>query len=192
MVLLELGIIAICFVFLVKSAQELTTRLVRIAKIIGLPEFTTSFLAIGIIAVLPELSIGVNSALKGESSFGLGIVFGSNIADLTLIVGLVALFANSLRLHNSTLKEIKTILAATLLPIMLLLDGEISRTDGALLLAAFVAYIYIIIHAHKHEQIQNPKGSAQNFFKEIILTLAMWLVLFLSGHIPQSNLIFRW
>ena len=75
---------------------------------------------------------------------------------------------------------------------MLLLDGEISRTDGALLLAAFVAYIYIIIHAHKHEQIQNPKGSAQNFFKEIILTLAMWLVLFLSGHIPQSNLIFRW
>ncbi len=183
MVALELGIIAICFVFLIKSAQELTTRLVRLAKIIGLPEFTTSFLVIGIIAVLPELSIGINSALRGESSFGLGIVFGSNIADLTLIIGFTALFANSLRLHNSTIKEIKTMLATTTLPVVMLLDGEISRTDGALLLAAFIIYIYIVIRSHRHPQLQNHKNHAPNLIKELILTSAMFSVLFISGHI---------
>jgi len=82
---------------------------------------------------LPELSIGVLSALDGSSSIGLGIILGANVADLTLVIGVVVLIAGCQRMDAVMLKNLKISIVAVLLPVILLLDGQLSTVDGACL-----------------------------------------------------------
>src|SRR3989344_5764483 len=100
--LVNATIILIGLVLLSKATPEAIKRALFLARHWGFSEFVISFLFIGGVAILPEMLIGIISALSGVSSFGAGIVIGSNIADLTLIVGLVALFTNGIRLHDHT------------------------------------------------------------------------------------------
>ncbi|HZX19937.1 MAG TPA: sodium:calcium antiporter [archaeon] len=172
-------IILVGMVVLLKSSEFTVVRVLRLAKHFDMPEYVTSFIAVGVIAILPELSIGINSALSGESNFGLGIVFGSNVADLTLIIGLVALLAPKITLHSEVIKKIWLLIGVVFLPIILLLDGEISRIDGIILLAGFFVYVFSITrteHVHHFEDKKDP------LFLDAIVLLFALAIMFVSGH----------
>ncbi|MBI2598475.1 MAG: hypothetical protein HYW50_04735 [Candidatus Diapherotrites archaeon] len=177
MVLLQLGLLAVAFLVLVKSASIAIKKLVKISRHFGLPEFTISFLVVGIVAIFPELAIGINAAIAGNPSLGLGIVFGSNIADLTLIIGIVVLSSRTVRLHEFALKQMTLLVFATILPFAFLLDGEISRADGAMLLLAFAFYVYRMLKIHKNSEDKTVIKEKANVLQEIFL---LWARVFQS------------
>jgi cation:H+ antiporter len=77
------------------------------------------------------------SALDGTATLGLGVILGANVADLTLVIGIVVLLAGCQKMTSSMLRSLKISFVAVLLPIFLLLDGEISQFDGIILVSAF-------------------------------------------------------
>ena len=81
----------------VYGADEAIKRLLSLSRFFRLSAFVTGVVIAGILAVLPELSIGVLAALQGSSSFGLGLILGANVADLTLVIGVVVLLAGNRR-----------------------------------------------------------------------------------------------
>lgn len=185
MVLIYLLAIAIGFAFLILSSEQAIKRLVKLAQHFNVTEFSISFLVVGIVAIFPELSIGINSALAGESSFGLGIVLGSNVADLTLIVGAIALAANGIKLHDGTLRNMKYFIFPLALPIALLLDGSLSRFDGLMLVAAFTAYVAVLLSqrpAHPAKE-KKPKRDGKYIAKEAAILAISLAVLLASGRI---------
>ena len=125
----------------VYGADEAIKRLLGLSKFFRLSAFVTGVVIAGTLAVLPELSIGVLSAIEGSSSFGLGLIFGANVADLTLVIGVVVLVAGKQAITPGMLKNLKISFVAVLLPVFLLLDGEISFIDGIILVGAFVVYV---------------------------------------------------
>jgi cation:H+ antiporter len=125
----------------VYGADEAIKRLLNLSKFFRLSAFITGVVIAGTLAVLPELSIGILSAIEGSSTFGLGLIFGANVADLTLVIGVVVLVAGNQKMTPDMLKNLKISFVAVLLPVFLLLDGEISRIDGVVLLVAFVVYV---------------------------------------------------
>ncbi|MCL6088680.1 MAG: hypothetical protein M1530_00765, partial [Candidatus Marsarchaeota archaeon] len=139
---LSLAAIVVGFGLLVKSADEAILRLVRISHRLGVSQFAVSFIFVGIVAALPELSIALNSALQGTPSLGLGVIFSSNSADLSLVIGMVALVAGGIKMGKPLRNEALWLPLAAALPPVLLLDGELSRLDGVLLLGAFAAYLW--------------------------------------------------
>jgi len=145
MVWFDVAFLLAGFAILITSADEAIGRLVNISRRLGVSEFITSFIIVGAVAVMPELSIGVNSAIEGIPSFGLGIIFGSNVADLTLVIGVFILSAQSATIKTPALRIDKWFLAAIILPVILLLDGDISRLDGVLLIAAYLAYVWTML-----------------------------------------------
>jgi len=125
----------------VYGADEAIKRLLNLSKFFRLSAFIVGVVIAGTLAVLPELSIGILSAIEGSSTFGLGLIFGANVADLTLVIGVVVLVAGTQKMTPDMLKNLKISFLAVLLPVFLLLDGEISRIDGVILLVAFVVYV---------------------------------------------------
>jgi cation:H+ antiporter len=71
MVLIPLVLICVGLAIVVFSADEAIKRLLNLARFFRLSEFITSFVIAGIIAILPELSIGVIAALEESPSLGL-------------------------------------------------------------------------------------------------------------------------
>ena len=125
------------------SGELIVKSLIKIARFLEWKEFVVSFLVMAVVGSLPNLFVGISSALHGIPQLSFGDVIGGNVVDLTLSIALAALFvkegipAKSKTVHTTLLF---TIIAAAL-PIFLIWDGVLSRMDGLIMVILFFIYV---------------------------------------------------
>jgi len=132
-----------CFV-LFWSGSKLIKGLIRMARYLALKEFVLAFFVMAFAGTLPNLFVGINSALHGIPQLSFGEIVGGNVIDLTLAVGLAILIGNTAIPTRSKMVQTSTIFTAVIaiLPLVLILDGNLGRGDGLILLLAFALYIF--------------------------------------------------
>jgi cation:H+ antiporter len=187
MVLIPLILICVGLAIVVFSADEAIKRLLNLSRVLRLSEFITSFVIAGVIAVLPELSIGVIAALEGTSSLGFGVVLGANVADLTLVIGVVLLFAGKLKLDSSMIKNMRISFLAVVLPVLLFIDGEISRIDGVILVLAFMLYLFTLLRTKREEPEKTNNKPKQRVMFEVLVLVVSLAILFVGGTLITEN-----
>jgi cation:H+ antiporter len=145
--LLEQAVLLVLLLLVVgKSAAWAMRSASSLSRTLGWSEFAVSAVLITMISVLPELLVSVVSALNGVPSLALGTLLGSNVADLTLIFGLVALLTRgTIKVESTFIKRDSIFLSFLLLPLILGLTGHYSRLDGALLIAGGAIFLYLIL-----------------------------------------------
>lgn len=89
----------------------------------------------------PELSVSVSAALVGIPQIALGDALGSNIVNLGLILGLVALLWTVASTGEQTRRDFGVALFAPGITLVLVADGRLSRFDGVILLVFFAAWL---------------------------------------------------
>lgn len=169
--------IVVGFALLSKSSDFVIKRLLNISREFGFSEFAITFLVVGLASILPEFFIGITSAAQGSSTFGLGVILGSNVADLFLIVGLIAVAAGGINLHAYTLREMKWFMLPLALPILLILDGELSRFDGLVLVFAFSLYVFKLFLDKPPKHFVQRLLDKKFALKELLIILASLAVL---------------
>ena len=92
---------------------------------------------------IPELFVGINSAISRNPVLSLGNVIGSNIADLTIIIGIAALLGKGIKVKNPFIKKDSLLMfLIALVPILLIIfDQNLSRIDGFILISIFIGYM---------------------------------------------------
>lgn len=168
-----------CFL-LVKSAEYAVKSVTHLARYLRLTEFVTSFILVAFVSSLPEGFISVIAAIGGDPSIGVGTLLGGNIADLTLILGLVALAGHPVRIHSSIIKKDLYFAVLMLLPIILGLNGIISRVDGVILLAAGI--IFIIVLLREREYFHKPFEMKDHWLKHLAVFTVSLAVMLVSAH----------
>jgi cation:H+ antiporter len=93
-------------------------------------------------AIIPNLIIGIVSALNGIPELSFGDVIGSNIFDISIVIGLAALLSRGGLSSSSKTVQTSALftLFIALLPLLLVFDGILSRADGIILLVSFLIY----------------------------------------------------
>ncbi len=126
---------------LIKSSEYViyfTKKLAKDAKV-GVFAISSIILALG--TSFPELFVGITSALEKSSELALGVILGSNIANIALIGGISALVAGKVSVSGDILKkDIWIAYMAGLFPAVFLIDGTLSRVDGLILITLYLAY----------------------------------------------------
>jgi len=129
---------------------------------------------------LPELTVGVISSAQGIAGLSIGNVVGSNICNILLIFGVMALIRPIVIEEDNLRKDIPAVLASAALLWILAADGAINRLDGALLLLGFCVYIKLLwdgrksrFAAHKSE---SPKSRRLLFY--ILIPVGLGLLIF--------------
>ena len=149
---LVLGLVLLYFgaEWLVKGSGELALRVGISPLIVGL-----TVVAFGTSA--PELLVSVSANMKTppQGDIALGNVVGSNICNLALVLGIAALI-KPLAIHGQVLKrEMPILIGATVVFVVMLLDGEVARWEGALLAAGVVLYtVSSIIRGKKGKVVE--------------------------------------
>ena len=135
-------IFIICCVLLYFSGEWVVGGLTRIARFLGWREFVVAFFVMAFAASLPNLFIGITSAFKGIPQLFFGDVAGNNLVAMTLAVALAVLFAKGgISAESRTIQTTSIFtIAAAILPLVLILDGNLSRIDGSLLIFFFLFY----------------------------------------------------
>ncbi|MFC4260583.1 calcium/sodium antiporter [Marinobacter lacisalsi] len=136
MLLALLAIIA-GLVLLVWSADRFVDGAAATAAHLGMPPLLIGMVVIGFGTSAPELAVSAIAATDGNPGLALGNAYGSNITNIALIVGLVAL-VSPIEVHSQILrKELPILIGITLLAGWQLLDGELTRFDGWVLIGVF-------------------------------------------------------
>jgi len=133
-----------CCVLLYFSGEWVIRGLMKIARILGWREFIVAFFIMAFAASLPNLLVGIFSALDGTPELSFGDVAGNNLVAITLAVALGVIFAKRKEISADcqTIQTTSIFTAvAAVLPILLILDGDLSRIDGILLICFFVFYV---------------------------------------------------
>lgn len=135
-------IFLISLLILIKSGTYLVKSLVNISRYLGLSEYVIAFILMALATSLPEFFVGLSSAFRQTPAISLGNIIGANIVNLTLALGLVILLARGIPTVNQIAKrDAWIIFFLALLPVLLVLDGQLSRWDGAILILFFLWYI---------------------------------------------------
>jgi cation:H+ antiporter len=180
------------FLFLIKGADMLVTGASSVAKRFNISDMVVGLTVVSFGTSLPELIINIMSSAQGQSELAIGNVFGSNVANLLLIIGVTAVICPLPIKRNTILTEIPFSLIATLLVGFLanaVLFGDktslyISRFDGAILLFFFVmfmAYIYNIAKTNKDEVIEEKEEPMMTIPKSVVYMVVGGIGLFLGG-----------
>jgi cation:H+ antiporter len=135
--LMAIGAIILGLVLLVWSADKFVEGAAATAKHLGMPTLLIGMVIIGFGTSAPELAVSAMAASDGNPGLALGNGYGSNITNIALIVGLTALIA-PIAVHSQVIrKELPLLVVLTLIAGAQLLDGELSRLDGWVLLGVF-------------------------------------------------------
>ena len=166
---------------IVKGATLATKYAARLAESFRLSKYTVGFIVVAIISILPETFIALNSAMEGSSAFGLGMLFGSNIADLTLIFAIIIFAAGrQVKIESKIFNKNKIYPVLLLLPLVLGLDGNFSRIEGlALMLVGAVFYYMVFRSDTDRTAITN---SPYNRYKSLGMLLLSMVALLVGAH----------
>lgn len=136
-VLIALGLGA-----LVLGARMLVTGAVDIATYFGASELAIGITIVALGTSLPELAASAWSSVHGKSEVTLGNVIGSNIANIFVVLGLVALLAPINVPHHAIQNDIPIVILYTFLALLFIRSKErITRLEGSMLLVLYIAYV---------------------------------------------------
>ena len=145
--LLQIVYIVIGVVVVLWGADRLTDGAVGIATRLNIPQIVIGLTIVAMGTSMPEFCVSLVSALKGTADLAVGNVVGSNVFNALLIVGVTALVAPMTILRQTVRKDIPFALVASMLLVLMCLDGTLSRIDALVLLSLFGFFMYVTLQA---------------------------------------------
>jgi len=183
-ILIALILLAVFLIVLNQSSLMTITYAVKVSDIAGLGKTTVGFSLLAFSTSLPELSVAFTSAFTGEARVSVGNVIGSNIVNISLIVGLAALIMGRRHPHKINVipsfarEELKSVyfglFISSIIPLSLLFIVQASWIIGLILIVVFVVYTYKLSKIRIPSENRNnvPEGEKMKLKRYVLFTLA--------------------
>jgi len=145
---------SIGLLFLYFGAETLVRGGTSLGLRFGLSPFIVGVTIVGFGTSAPEMAVSMSASAIGKSDVAIGNVIGSNIANIGLVLGLIALL-RPIQINPQVIqRELPIVIASGLLFCLLIWDGNISRLEGYLLLLTIILYIFFNIR--QRQPIDSP------------------------------------
>ena len=182
-----ISIFILSFALLAKSGGMLVKSITHFARFFRLSEYVVAFIVMSFATSIPELFIGLSSVAGGVPGLSLGNIIGANFINITLIIGLVAIFSKGIKIESKIRqKNFWLIFFIAFMPIFLAMDGIISRWDGLVLILSFAIYLMRLIGEREYftKALNEVEFNGEMFgkvFKTISRFFAGFLILLASS-----------
>lgn len=185
MIFLQILFLALGFVMLVKGADWFVDGAAGIATKFKIPQLIIGLTIVAMGTSAPEAAVSIAAAAKGSADITIGNIVGSNILNVLIILGISAVIT-PLAIAKSTLKvDIPVVLGATVLLLVLGLDGNIKLIDGIILLVIFVAYLIYLYFSAKSGAEDEPQKEI-TIIKALIFTVIGLALIILGSNVTVN------
>lgn len=182
--LITLILFILGFIFLIAGADLLVRGASHLATLLNISPVVIGLTIVAFGTSAPELAINVQSALTGQSELAVGNIVGSNILNILLILGIAAVIIPLSVSQRLIQLDVPLMIIASLLLLVLSLDGQINHWDGLLLLSGIVFYTIFSIKKCRQTTVQLPtvdyipeiKTPTRNTRSDIIIQLLFILI----------------
>ena len=175
-----LGLVASLAV-LIWGADKFVDNSSLIAKKIGVSELTIGLTIVALGTSAPEIFVGISSVLNNSESIAMGTVVGSNISNIALIFG-VSCIGISFLPKKTPIAQLMPFLVAALILGYVLIDLNVSKFDGFLLLLSFCYFLYVINANRNTQTLIDEQQDKNNSITLIFLTIGLISLIFGSRY----------
>ena len=175
-----LGLVASIAV-LIWGADKFVDNSSLIAKKIGVSELTIGLTIVALGTSAPEIFVGISSVLNNSESIAMGTVVGSNISNIALIFG-VSCIGISFLPKKTPIIQLMPFLVAALILGYVLIDLNVSKFDGILLLLSFCYFLYVINANRNTQTLIDEQQDKNNSITLIFLTIGLISLIFGSRY----------
>ena len=168
-------------VLLIWGADRFVHGAAAAARNLGIAPLLIGLTIVAFATSAPEILVSIVAASRGEPLLAIGNAIGSNICNIGLVLGCVAVI-RPIKLRSATLRrEMPALLAVSLLTVSLFLDSYLSRIDGLVMLTGLVIVMIWLARLGMRSAVNDP--IKQDFEAEIPqhVSMKMALVWFLLG-----------
>ena len=142
---------------LVAGAEALVRGASRLALSMGVSSLVVGLTVVAFGTSAPEVAVSVGAVQDGVTDIAIGNVVGSNVFNVLFILGLSAMVA-PLVVHSQLVRqEVPIMIGASVLLLVVVLDGRLGRGDAALLLGLLVAYTVFLVRQSRAESAEVRK-----------------------------------
>ncbi len=163
---------------MIKSSDVFVTAAEKIGLALGISPFIIGVTIIAFGTSLPELATSIASVYAGSSQIVIGNVVGSNITNILLIIGVVAIIGNGINLNYNIMEiDMPLLLGSAMLLWFTLMDGQIDYFDVALFLVALSIFLMYSIKK-KRAKIEDGDKLKLSYF---LFLLASGILIYFSA-----------
>jgi cation:H+ antiporter len=179
-------------ILLIWGADRFVHGAAAMARNLGVAPLMIGLTIVSFATSAPEILVSVVASLRGEPDLAIGNAIGSNIANIGLVLGAVALI-RPIELTSATLRrEMPALLAVSLLTVALFLDSQLNRVDGFVLLTGLVIVVIWLVRLGLRSSSTDPLQA--DFEAEIPKGMKMkaaviWLVVGLAALLFGAELL---
>jgi cation:H+ antiporter len=138
---------------LVAGADRAVTSAGDLALYYGVSPFFIGVTLVSIGTSVPEMVTSVYAAYYGAGDLVVGNIVGSEIAQVTLAIGVVALVAPFVTERHNVLVYGTAMLLAMIIMLLALEDGFVGRSEGFLMMLAYVQFVYTLYTNEGGEEV---------------------------------------
>ncbi len=175
-----LGLVASLAV-LIWGADKFVDNSSLIAKKIGVSELTIGLTIVALGTSAPEIFVGISSVLNNSESIAMGAVVGSNISNIALIFG-VSCIGISFLPKKTPIVQLMPFLVSALILGYVLIDLNVSKFDGILLLLSFCYFLYVINSNKNTQTLIDEQQDKNNSITFIFLIIGLISLIFGSRY----------
>ena len=148
---------------LILGAEMLVRGATRLAAAVGVTPLVIGLTVVSLSTSAPEIAISIDASLRQHADIALGNVVGSNIFNVLLILGLVALIGPLVVAQRFLWWDVPLMTSVAVLLLLLSLDGTLGRLDGMVLCLCLIAYVWWAIQLSRRENRAIPEEYAEAY-----------------------------
>lgn len=150
--LLSIAAVLVGFLILIWSSDQFVEGAAAIARALGVSQIIIGMTIVSIGTSAPEIVVSIIAALDNAGNLAVGNAIGSNIANVGVVLGATLLIAPLYLQESYVKKEMPMLLGVTLLGALVVIDGELSRTDGAILIVTLIVMLTKMIRDESRDR----------------------------------------
>ena len=184
--IIQLIILGGSLVVLALSSHYAIKAIEKIIALTGLSEMSAGFILLATLTSVPEIIVALFAVLEGEPGISVGDIVGSNVFNIGVVLGVLAIFGYLKTCCTNLLMDLTDILFLTsLIPLLLVIFNVATPIVGVLLLGTFVANTYFM--AKKRTPTIEVNGNSEVVKKENKLKVIALLIIGLVGIIVSAR-----
>jgi len=172
-----LGLFVIALTVLLKASDWFIDSAEEIGLSLGISPYIIGVTIIAFGTSLPELATSLASVIEGKSQIVIGNVVGSNITNIALVLGLVAISVKNIKLEEDIWKLDMPFLWFTAFFLWFVLrDQNVNYFEAGLLLLALIVFLAVSFGSDNDddEEKENPKASTKSYILLILGGVLVW------------------
>ncbi len=166
--IVEIAILIAGLYLILKGSEWITDAAIPLANNLNTTNVAVGLVLVSVLLSLPELLVAISSLTKGHTDISIGVIFGSIIVNLGLIIGVTAIIKPlKIPRHVVTRDAVFMVVATIVVTLIVLEPMQVTRRDGIVFLLLFIPYLINIYEQEKALAAKERKYESEMISKTL-------------------------